>query len=429
MAQIVLKKLMSTVTVCALITSLFFFFGYKSKVNHTNIAFINGWIFNGDKFVKKDIYSKNGKITFNKPTSIDTIVDASEKYIIPPFGEAHNHNLGDESNIDRQLKLYLSKGVFYSKNLHYIPGRTQRIESKVNTTNSVDVIYAHTGLIATGGHAHTLYKNLYNWKVLPEFSSIAQLDTKAYIIVDSEKDIEEKWSELMAMKPGIIKVYLEYSDEFDLRKNDPKYGDEKGIDPKLLEIIVEKANNNNLRVSAHIESVEDFRNAVKAGVHEVAHLPGFRISKFKTINDYKLTAQDAINAKNKGIQVITTTALSNSMNNDDPNLLKLIKDNQVANLILLKEHGVKIVIGSDILNSTSVKEAINLLELNVFSNLELLKMLSEDTPINIFPERKIGFLKEGYEASFLILNNNPITQFEEIKNIDTRFKQGQFILE
>ena len=429
MTQVILKKLMNTVTFLVLIISFSFFFGYKSRVNPTNIAFINGSIFTGDKFVKKDIYSENGKITFNKPASIDTIIDASNKYIIPPFGEAHNHNLGDESNIDRQIKLYLSQGVFYSKNLHYVPKRTQKIENKVNTTNSVDVIYAHTGLIATGGHAHTLYKNLYNWKVLPEFSSIAQLDTKAYIIVDNEKDIEEKWSALMAMNPGIVKVYLEYSDEFELRKNDPKYGDEKGIDPKLLEIIVEKANDNNLRVSAHIESVEDFRNAVKAGVHEVAHLPGFRVSKFKDIKDYKLTTQDAIDAKNKGIQVITTTALSNSMNNDNPNLLKLIKDNQIANLKLLKEHGVKIVIGSDILNSTSVKETMNLLELNVFSNLELLKMLSEDTPRNIFPERKIGFLKEGYEASFLILNSNPITHFEEIKNINLRFKQGEFILE
>ena len=54
-------------------------------------------------------------------------------------------------------------------------------------------------------------------------------------------------------------------------------------------------------------------------------------------------------------------------------------------------------------------------------------MWSEDTPHMIFPERKIGHLKEGYEASFLVLAGNPLEDFSQVKNIRIRFKQGQVL--
>lgn len=54
-------------------------------------------------------------------------------------------------------------------------------------------------------------------------------------------------------------------------------------------------------------------------------------------------------------------------------------------------------------------------------------MLSENTAQTIFPNRKIGMLKEGYEASFLVLNGNPIVDFNQVKNIKLRFKQGHFV--
>ncbi len=62
--------------------------------------------------------------------------------------------------------------------------------------------------------------------------------------------------------------------------------------------------------------------------------------------------------------------------------------------------------------------------LGVFTNLEMLKIWAEDTPQTIFLDRSIGHLREGYEASFLVLNGNPLTDFAQIKNIRLRFKQG-----
>ena len=45
-------------------------------------------------------------------------------------------------------------------------------------------------------------------------------------------------------------------------------------------------------------------------------------------------------------------------------------------------------------------------------------------PKTIFPERKIGHLAEGFEASFLVLEGNPLEEFDHVKDITMRFKQG-----
>jgi imidazolonepropionase-like amidohydrolase len=70
---------------------------------------------------------------------------------------------------------------------------------------------------------------------------------------------------------------------------------------------------------------------------------------------------------------------------------------------------------------------MNLRELGVFENLTLLKMWCEDTPRALFPSRKIGTLAEGYEASFLVLKENPLDNLEGLKTITRRFKQGAML--
>jgi len=57
-------------------------------------------------------------------------------------------------------------------------------------------------------------------------------------------------------------------------------------------------------------------------------------------------------------------------------------------------------------------------------NLTLLKMWSETTPLAIFPARKIGRLSPGYEASFLVLEGDPIADFANVKRIRKRVKRG-----
>jgi imidazolonepropionase-like amidohydrolase len=63
-------------------------------------------------------------------------------------------------------------------------------------------------------------------------------------------------------------------------------------------------------------------------------------------------------------------------------------------------------------------------KLGLFSNAELLRMWSETTPRAIFPNRRIGGLAEGCEASFLVLDADPLADFSATSKIFMRVKQG-----
>lgn len=85
---------------------------------------------------------------------------------------------------------------------------------------------------------------------------------------------------------------------------------------------------------------------------------------------------------------------------------------------------MRLAVGSDNVEDTSVLEFEQLATLGVFDKLTLLKMWAETTPRAIFPERQIGLLRDGYEASFVALNGNPLEDLSNVRRIQFRFKQG-----
>lgn len=242
------------------------------------------------------------------------------------------------------------------------------------------------------------------------------------------------------------------SDEYEKRKTDPAYVGRKALDPTLLPKIVAKARTNGLTVSVHITNAADFRSAVAAGVNEIVHTPSIFLYKqieerafdprfmrdtdlyvkllsearqsIKTGNMGKasyvpLAVEDVKLAAKRGI--VTTAAMV--MRSPEP-LRAAVKPEQVANLKLLLENGVQLAIGSDNPPESSVIEADYLQKLGVFDNLTLLKMWTDTTARTIFPQRRIGTLNEGYEASFLALDGNPLEDWQNVRKIKLRFKQG-----
>jgi len=51
-------------------------------------------------------------------------------------------------------------------------------------------------------------------------------------------------------------------------------------------------------------------------------------------------------------------------------------------------------------------------------------MYAVATPKDIFPDRKLGELKPGYEASFLVLSADPLKDWSATGKIQGRWKQG-----
>ena len=404
-----------------------------------SVAFTGGHWFDGQTFrdntsTGKPLYAVNGWFTAKKPSRIDSVIDLKNWFIVPPFGEAHNHNLdfSDEEQWARIKSMYLRDGIFYIKNPTNLPRAAAPLAGRINIPTSVDAVFAHGGMTATDGHPLGLVKrNIERGGMLP-----ADADGGFCWIIDTVADLDRKWPTILAGKPDFIKTTLVYSEEFAKRKDDKNYFTWKGLDPALLPEIVKRVHRAGLRVSTHVESATDFHHAVVAGADEINHLPGFRpenndpVKGYDNLARYRISEADARLAGQRKIVVVTTSGTTIDMSfkeGVDVKKAEAVREMLTHNLQILHRHGVRIAIGSDSFRQTSQPEALALKRLGAFDSLTLLKMWCENTAGTIFPKRKIGHLKEGFEASFLALSGNPLQDFSHIKGIELRFKQGEII--
>ena len=393
-----------------------------------NYEFANGNWFDGQKFVRRTFYSIAGRLTSKRPSRVDRVFDLSGKYVVPPFGEAHNHNLdwSSDERFARINKMYLDAGIFYVKNPNSLLRSKEPTSTRINLPTTVDGILSNGGLTASGGHPIEIVTPQRGFK--PDDG-----EGGFYYVIDNAADLERKWPIIRAGKPDFIKTYLIYSEEYAKRKGDKAYDGWKGLDPALLPEIVRRAHRDNLRVSTHVESAVDFHNAVAAGVDEINHLPGFRpdrndVANYVNLARYRIADADAKLAGKNKIVVVTTIGetVEQTFNEKNPESARLaVRSMLVQNLQLLQKHQVPIAIGSDSFRQTALVEALSLAKLQAFDNLTLLKMWCETTAAAIFPKRKIGHLKDGYEANFLVLTGDPLADFANVKTIELRFKQGE----
>ena len=396
----------------------------------SNYKFVNGQWFDGKSFQPQTFYSVNGILTRKKPHGEIESIDLANEFVVPPFAEAHNHNLGSAIYLNREsirqmIQRYLAAGIYYVK----IPANSAdnaailRREF-VNRPDSVDVTFSNAVLTSRDGHPIGMTLDSFKQASLA-VPSVAELEGKGFVIIESEADLLNKWKQIMLGKPDFIKTIIRHSEHFAERRETPKLFGYNGLDPRLLPRIVRQAHAAGLRVSTHIDSAADFAAAVRAGVDEINHLPGATFEQGTSEADYLITPEDAKRAAKQGITVVTTANIAQHLAKGEA--LAKVQSAQRKNLQLLKQHGVRLAVGSDNYAATSVEEAMYLKSLNVFDNTELLKMWTVTAAQTIFPKRKIGHLREGYEASFVVLRGNPIDNFEHVRGVHLRFKQGLLI--
>jgi imidazolonepropionase-like amidohydrolase len=379
-------------------------------------------------FVRRTFYTAGGVLSSKRPAHVDRVFDLTGKYVVPPFGEAHNHNLdwSSDERFARVRKMYLDAGIYYVKNPNSLLRSKQPTSAHINRPDSVDGVLSNGGLTGSGGHPIEI--------VSPQ-RGFEPNDGEGgfYYVIDNAADFERKWPSIKAGQPDFIKTYLLYSEEYAKRRDDKTYDGWKGLDPAVLPEIVRRAHREGLRVSTHVETAADFHNAVVAGVDEINHLPGFRperndIANYTNLDRYRISEADAKLAGRKQIVVVTTIGetVDQTFNEKQDQRVRLaVRAMLVQNLNLLRKHHVSIAIGSDSFRQTALNEALSLARLQAFDNLTLLKMWCEATAATIFPKRKIGYLRDGYDANFLVLTANPLADFANVKTIELRIKQGE----
>ncbi len=404
--------------------------------------FTGGNWFDGKKFKKREFYSVNGVFTSKKPDKVDETIDLKNQFVIPPLGDAHTHNLDGIFNLEQTINNYLQEGTFYVQVLgNYAQGA---IEAKpfLNKPSAIDAIYANAMLTCTYGHPFMVYEPLamgiYNpseaRQKISEVKKSRKAENRAYIFFDSKSDVDAKWEKYLAGKPDIVKIALLDAENYEKYYAEGNTVD-KGLSPEVAEYVVQKSHQANLRVYAHIETSNDFRLGLKIGVDGFAHVPNYGWDAKEPLKD-DLTSADLKLAAKQGVIVIPTAKRGEFSAVESYQDGKIIfNQERRAKIIerhrkLFKEmvrYGVRIVFGYDNFGQTVQPEILYFAENKLFDNRTLLKIAVEDTPTAIFPNRKIGKLKDGYEASFITLKENPLTNFEAIKNVNLRFKQGTFI--
>jgi imidazolonepropionase-like amidohydrolase len=239
----------------------------------------------------------------------------------------------------------------------------------------------------------------------------------------------------MKYKPDHIKICLLDAADYVAKRKAEKV-ETYGLSPEVAAYVVKKAHVEGLRVFAHVETADDARLCAKIGVDALAHLPGYGWNGLpETKTKFCITAADARLFKKAGMAVIPTMNIDNTTEYDStgkstahPERYLPALQYKRAALHALYKAKVPIALGADYYGKTVMLEVDSLVAANIFSNKEILDIFCRQTPQHIFPERKIGMVKKNYEASFLVLKENPVLNINAIKNgIVLRIKQGRII--
>jgi hypothetical protein len=387
-----------------------------------NIALTNGQWFNGRAFERRTMYSIAGQLRTKRPRRIDSSSDLAGGYVVPPFCEAHNHNLPVAREQDNRATIarYLADGIFYVQITGNISDFRDKHASLFNRPESVDVTFANGGLTATGGHPTILIRDV----LLPQGwfpgETLESLRNRRYFIIDNTSDLEREWPVIIGQRPDFIKAFLEHSDEYETRRNMDIPRGLKGLNPALAPEIVHRAHAAGLRAMFHVDTVEDFHIALMAGADQIAHFPGL-------IDGLAVPEDDMTLAARRGIPVHTTIALLRNFPVADQAADQRRRATLKKNLQLAQRLGVNLVVGSDSPSATSRLEIDDLRKLDTFSNAELLAMWGGRCARAVFPMRKVGKLEDGYEASFLVLQGDPLADFDNTGRIVRAMKDGRWL--
>ncbi len=384
----------------------------------------NGRWFDGERFVPRDMFVVDGRFSLDRPAPVGPVVDLGGRYVVPPFAEGHNHWLEPEA-IEAYDAMYLRDGVFYVKDQANASVVRARLDAALNRPGTVDFVSANEGWTGPGGHPMQIAMQFLQFGSFPAGWTEGDLDGNVVHEVETAAEIERRWPGFLAGHPDFVKVFLLYSEEFAMRRDDPEYRFKHGIDPSLVGEIARRAHAAGLRLSAHVYTAADFHHALAGGVDDVAHMPGTGWDPELGAAAFRISDADAALAARRGVTVTTTLSwLGYQMESDAAGAKTVLDDVIRANVDALRGAGVTILVGSDQFRQTPAAEAMLLSRLGLFSNTELLKLWCEATPRAIFPNRRIGKLDEGYEASFLVLDADPLADFSATSRIIMRVKQG-----
>ncbi len=383
------------------------------------VEYRDGRWFDGQGFQRGTWYAVDGVLTQQRPARVDSVRDLRGGYVIPPLAEAHNHNLQNPWGAKHFRARYIADGVQYAAMLCGNADTAAEVRPVLGADAPIDVMFAGACISSSDGHPLAMARRNEDGSLRPA----AEVHDHDYLVMDSVDDIERKWSRVRAARPDIIKAILVHS-EWPQRRGDERYYGLNGLKPELLAPLVAKAHADGLRVFVHVESADDFRVAVEAGVDAIAHLPGYQFWDGQGEAAYRLDDRVIAEAARRRIPVIATANAAQPAARGDATTLARVQALQKDNLSRLIAAGVPIGLGSDRFDATVGTEIDYLDGLGLMPDAQLLRAAVEFTPTLLFPQRRLGRIADGYEANFLVLRDDPTRSLAALRTIDLKVRRG-----
>ncbi len=368
-------------------------------------AFVNGSWYDGNGFVPRSMYVRDGVFVDAPSGEPTTTIDLEGAVVLPAFAEAHHHMVLCEPG---RIESFIDAGILYAAILNARVS-SRSCQAEFHGDGSVEIVNALAGI--TASEAHPSQIGLY-------FLEEDDVDGEWVHVIDEAEDLDRVLARIEAVRPDLLKIFLSYTEDYAQLRTDktiePWY---RGLDPAMVPDIVRKAHSMGLRVAAHVMSATDFEVAVDAGVDLVAHLPGFApgaaftddeehpyLSALESDPDrYRVSGKVAARAAERGISVATTVS------GGSPTAAI------AENLRTLRDAGVRLLIGSDRGEFHSVDEAVFLVEHDLMPADEVVQPLAVTTPRFLFPERAIGSFGPGAEATFVALRADPLVDIGNLR--------------
>lgn len=383
-----------------------------------SVALENGLVLTAGAFVSRDLYVKDGRFVTERPAGDIRVIDLGGRHVIPPLGDAHTHRFSRAADATDSRELYLERGYLYVANLCCPPDARSATSRHANRADSLDVLFTNGAFTCTDGHPIALYQSLHRRRGGTEATFAETYQDRTFHVVDTSEDINRKWPVLLATRPDLVKIILSDCE----RHQNPVLGlTSDGIRPDLVPLIVAHARNAGLRVVAHVNTAEDFRVAVRAGVDLAAHMPGFGARAGEDEDRYRLTPADGVEAAAAGIAVITTAGAY-----DDRTDNSTARAVVTHNLEVLRGAGVTILFGSD--DWFGPDKELSALTAIGIAPAELLDIMTRTTPRRLFPGRSIGELSPGHEASLVVVADDPLADIAAITSVRLVMKRGRILL-
>ena len=168
-----------------------------------------------------------------------------------------------------------------------------------------------------------------------------------------------------------------------------------------LKAIVDEAHSAGLKVATHAYGEEAIENVIRAGVDSIEHGIG-------------LTDSLARKIKEKGIFYVPTLEVYKDAILSDPHSeeasLSFIKKHLKDDMLIANNHGLKIVVGTDISGTLALphgenyKEIINIFE---YTGMERAFQSATSVAAKCLDIENVGLLKKGNIADLIVLDSDP----------------------